>query len=77
MNEVSAPTIEVAPLEPAHRRISPIFPAMLARLETFLETERGQLPLWLVVAFGGGIAGWFWLGDSRQWIALILLGLAA
>ena len=76
MNEVSAPTIEVAPLEPARRRISPIFYGLAARLEAFFEAERGQLPLWFVAAFGGGIAGWFWLGNADQWAALILFGLA-
>ncbi|MEO7504157.1 MAG: ComEC/Rec2 family competence protein [Sphingomicrobium sp.] len=73
---MSAPTIEVAPLEPARRRISPIFAALAERLEAFLDAERGQLPLWLVAAFGGGIAGWFWLGNAQQWTALILFGLA-
>ncbi|WP_363130370.1 ComEC/Rec2 family competence protein [Sphingomonas sp.] len=38
-------------------------------LETRLEAERDQLPLWLPVALGGGIAAWFVLPDRQEWIA--------
>ncbi|WP_118857393.1 ComEC/Rec2 family competence protein [Sphingomonas mesophila] len=80
MNEVSAPNIEVAPLEPAPRRISlaPLLTAA-ARFERFLEAERGQLPLWFVAAVGAGIAGWFALPGPGGWIGLLCLaaGLAA
>ena len=38
-------------------------------LETWLEAERDQLPLWLPVALGGGIAAWFALNEPAQWIA--------
>jgi competence protein ComEC len=41
-------------------------------LEHGLEAERDQLPLWLPVALGAGIAGWFVLDDPIQWIAAIL-----
>jgi competence protein ComEC len=43
-----------------------------------LEAERDQLPLWLPVALGGGIALWFVLDDPMQWIAAIfaLAGIA-
>lgn len=44
-------------------------------LEHGLEAERDQLPLWLPVALGGGIALWFVLDDPMQWIAA-MLGLA-
>jgi competence protein ComEC len=37
-----------------------------------LEAERDQLPLWLPVALGGGIALWFGLDDPMQWIAAML-----
>ncbi|WP_404370613.1 ComEC/Rec2 family competence protein [Sphingomonas sp. MMS24-J45] len=37
------------------------------RLEQWLEAERDQLPLWLPVALGGGIALWFVLPDARSW----------
>lgn len=56
--------------------------AWLARarhaLEHGLEAERDQLPLWLPVALGGGIAAWFVLDHPMQWIAamLALIGVA-
>ncbi len=55
------------------------FPKGRDAIERWLEAERGQLPLWLPVAYGGGIAGWFLLADRPQWIGLLLaaLGLAA
>jgi competence protein ComEC len=37
-----------------------------------LEAERDQLPLWLPVALGGGIAAWFVLDEPMQWIAAML-----
>jgi competence protein ComEC len=50
----------------------------LARIEAWLEGERDQLPLWLPVMLGLGIAGWFMLPDRASWTALIAaaLGLA-
>jgi competence protein ComEC len=45
------------------------------RLERWLEAERDQLPLWIPVAFGTGIAGWLTLGEPREWLALIAFGL--
>ncbi|MCM8730367.1 ComEC/Rec2 family competence protein [Hephaestia sp. GCM10023244] len=42
-------------------------------LETRLEAERDQLPLWVPVMFGGGISAWFVLPDSNQWVAALLL----
>ncbi|MEO6359793.1 MAG: ComEC/Rec2 family competence protein [Sphingomicrobium sp.] len=41
------------------------------RIEGWLEKERGQLPPWLVVGFGGGIACWFALDGPVQWLAVI------
>ncbi|HEU4969622.1 ComEC/Rec2 family competence protein [Sphingomonas sp.] len=48
------------------------------RIEAWLEAERDQLPLWLPVMLGLGIAGWFVLPDRPSWTALIAaaLGLA-
>ena len=37
---------------------------LLAHIERWLEAEREQLPLWVAVAFGGGIAIWFAFGDA-------------
>ena len=42
------------------------------RLETWLEAERDQLPLWLPVALGGGVAAWFALPDPARWSAFML-----
>ena len=76
MDWTSAPIIEDAPLEPAHRRFLPArilawFSALFSRIEAFLERERAQLPLWLVVSFGAGIGGWMWLPGPTAWAALI------
>ena len=77
MDWTSAPIIEDAPLEPAHRRFLPAWiSAVFLRIETFLEGERAQLPLWFAVAFGAGIAAWLWLPGSGQWAAFIALVLA-
>ena len=50
-------------------------------VERWLDAERDQLPLWLPVALGGGIAAWLLLPDPRQWaaalLALVAIGLAA
>ncbi len=73
---VSAPNIEDAPLEHAPTRFSFGFAKHIeARIETFLEAERGQLPLWFVAAFAAGIAAWLWLPAPAQWQAFIILAL--
>ncbi len=60
----------------ARRRLS-------ARLEEWLEAERGQLPLWLPVGLVAGVGAWFWLPSAMAWwgflaatAAMALLGLA-
>jgi competence protein ComEC len=45
-------------------------------IESFLERERGQLPLWLAVGFGAGIGGWFALDSPMAWSGLLCLGFA-
>ncbi len=74
MDWVSAPNIEDAPLP---QGVLPLWAAHLQRtreqLESFLEAERGQLPLWAVAGFGAGIALWFALPDPRQWAGLLCL----
>jgi len=75
MNWTSAPTIEDASQEPAHRLFSSAIPARIGeRVEAFLEAERAQLPLWFVAAFGMGIAAWFTLGASYEWGGILCLG---
>jgi competence protein ComEC len=80
MDWTSAPIIEDASLEPAPRAFLPsAISAVSGHVEAFLERERAQLPLWFVVAFGGGIAAWLWLPSPTHWQAFltIALGLAA
>jgi competence protein ComEC len=43
-------------------------------VERFLERERAQLPSWLVVGFGAGIAAWFALLGPEAWVAVLLIG---
>jgi competence protein ComEC len=52
------------------------FGAAGAWIETRLDAERDQLPLWIPVAVGLGIAAWFQLPESRLWIAFLLLAAA-
>lgn len=40
----------------------------LRRLEHWLEEEREQLPLWVPVALGAGIAAWFTLPNRLGWL---------
>ena len=73
---VSAPNIEDAALEHARPRFSVAFVRRAeARIEAFLEAERGQLPLWFVAAFASGIAAWLWLPGPAQWAAFVVLAL--
>ncbi len=44
--------------------------------EAWAETQRDQLPLWLPVAFGLGIALWFVLPVREAWIAVLIAGVA-
>ncbi len=42
------------------------------RLESLAEAERDQLPLWLPIGLGAGIAAYFILPDSHSWIGFLL-----
>jgi competence protein ComEC len=76
MDWTSAPIIEDAPLEPAHRRfLSAKIGHFAGHVEAFLEQERAQLPLWFTASFGAGIAAWLWLPGTGQWLAFILIAL--
>ena len=44
-----------------------------ARAEALFEAERDQLPLWLPVGLGAGIAAWFALPDQAAWTGFLLL----
>ena len=77
MDWVSAPNIEDERAEPASGRFSfPRLDRVRQRIETFLEGERAQLPLWFTVAFGMGIAAWLALSGASQWIAFIAMAFA-
>jgi competence protein ComEC len=74
MDWVSAPNIEDAPLpQGGGGALVAWLDKALARIESFLEAERGQLPLWAVAAFGAGSALWFALPDPRQWAGLLCI----
>jgi competence protein ComEC len=45
-------------------------------VERWLEAERDQLPLWMPVGLGAGIAAWFLLPNVSGWIAFLLVALA-
>ncbi|WP_416609404.1 ComEC/Rec2 family competence protein [Sphingomonas sp. MJ1 (PH-R8)] len=44
-------------------------------VERWLEAERDQLPLWIPVALGTGIAAWFVLPNVSSWMAFLLCAL--
>jgi competence protein ComEC len=72
MQWTSAPNIGEAPLPQRARGYwKERFSAAAEGLEKLLEAERAQLPPWLVVGFGAGIAAWFALDDLRQWQAFL------
>jgi competence protein ComEC len=43
-----------------------------SRIETLFEAERDQLPLWLPVGLGAGVAAWFALPDQAAWTSFLL-----
>ena len=47
------------------------------RVEVLFDAERDQLPLWLPVGLGLGIAAWFALPDRGSWIGFLLAAGAA
>ncbi len=77
MQRTSAPNIAGAPLPQRARGFwRARFQATREGAESFLERERGQLPLWLAVGFGIGIAAWFAFDGPRAWAAILCLGLS-
>ncbi len=72
-NDASAPSIAATPLQTVPRRSAPLSLSRLGdKIEAWLEAERDQLPLWLPVALGFGIAAWFVLPSSSAWTAFLL-----
>ena len=45
--------------------------ALHGELERLLEAERAQLPPWIAVGFGTGIAAWFALDGRAEWLAFL------
>src|SRR5690348_4584062 len=77
MQWTSAPNIGEAPLPQRARGYwKKRFSAAGEGLEKLLEAERAQLPPWVVVGLGSGIAAWFALAGPRQWQAFLCLGAA-
>ena len=66
----SAPSIAAWP------RQRGLFGRLRERLERLAEAERDQLPLWLPVGLGLGIAAWFALSDPIAWTVFLLLAAA-
>jgi competence protein ComEC len=77
MQWTSAPNIGEAPLPQRARGYwKTRFSAAGEGLENLLEAERTQLPPWVVVGFGSGIAAWFALDRSLEWKAFLCAGAA-
>lgn len=75
MQRTSAPNIAGAHLLQRARGYWTVrFHATREGVESFLERERGQLPSWLIVGFGAGIASWFALDGPGEWLAVLCLG---
>jgi competence protein ComEC len=77
MQWTSAPNIGEAPLPQRARSYwKTRIPALHEELWRLLEAERAQLPPWLVVGFGSGIAAWFALNEVKEWTAFLCVGAA-
>jgi competence protein ComEC len=72
----ATPSIAAPPLQTGRRRPGS---RVVEAIESWLEAERDQLPLWLPVALAAGVALWFVLPDESAWRAAFLaaLGLSA
>jgi competence protein ComEC len=77
MQWTSAPNIGEAPLPQRARGYwKARFSAAGEGLEKLLEAERAQLPPWVVVGFGSGIAAWFALDQPAEWRAFLCIAAA-
>jgi competence protein ComEC len=78
MQWTSAPNIGEAPLPQRARGYwKARFSAAGEGLEKLLEVEHAQLPPWLVVGLGTGIAAWFALDGPGEWQAFLCLAAAS
>lgn len=76
MQWTSAPNIGQAPLPQRARSLGiGLAGGAAAAIERWLEAERNQLPPWIVVGFGAGIAAWFAAPRPDQWLAAVLVAL--
>jgi competence protein ComEC len=73
VSDASAPSIGTLPLQTG---VSARLAYVGDRLEALFDAERDQLPLWLPVALGLGIAAWFALPDRYAWIGFLLAAAA-
>jgi competence protein ComEC len=74
MQRTSAPNIGEAPLPQRARGYwKTRFSALLEELERLLEAEHAQLPPWVVIGFGSGIAAWFGLDEPGQWTSFLCI----
>jgi competence protein ComEC len=77
MQWTSAPNIGEAPLPQRARGYwKTRFSAVREELEKLLEAERAQLPPWVVVGLGSGIAAWFAFDGQNQWAAFLCIAAA-
>ncbi len=75
-SDASAPSIAQPPLQTAGLCLRAAFAGLNGRLETLFDRERDQLPLWLPVGLGLGIAAWFGFPDPGAWIGFMLAAVA-
>lgn len=75
-NDASAPSIADGLPQMSAIGINRALSSAGLRLETLLDVEREQLPLWLPVGLGLGIAAWFTLSAEAAWIGFLLVAAA-
>ena len=77
MQRTSAPNIGQAPLPQRARSFwKERSRATIEELERLLEVERTQLPPWVAVGVGTGIAAWFTLKQPSDWAAFLFMAAA-
>ena len=69
----SASSIADAALSPRRAAWRERLAGIGERIDSTLDRQSEQLPIWSVVGFGLGIGFWFWLSGPMQWGALLCL----